>query len=86
MKTTSKVLLANGIITLVTTIFFCLATGEYRSFVMILGIIGFIVGVLNLLISPFIFLSDNKVLGKAFLLSGALYLVIGFAVCSSGFL
>jgi hypothetical protein len=61
------------------------ASGKANDFLMILGVVGFFAGLLQLIAGLFLLAKADKRYAQGFLMSGGLLMLIGFATCTANF-
>jgi ABC-type lipopolysaccharide export system ATPase subunit len=60
-------------------------TGKATDFFMIVGMVGFFAGLLQLIVGLFLFVKTDKRYAQGFLMSAGLLILIGFATCTANF-
>ena len=86
MKKSYKLLLINVVITLLISLLFALTTGLPGVFIIALGAVSGLLGLLNVLIGLLLLAADSKERSQAFLLSGGVLFLLGVGICGSMFI
>ena len=60
-------------------------SAKASDFLMVLGMVGFFAGLLQLIVGLFLLVKTDKRYAQGFLMSGGLLMLIGFATCTANF-
>jgi hypothetical protein len=83
MKLHWQILLANFVISFLIAGLVVASGGvSLITFVAILGIVGLVIGLLDIVIAIFLFIAGSNDWGQGFLLTGAILLLLGFTLCT----
>lgn len=87
MKLQQKIILISFGIVLLLGVLAGAAGGSYkaRDFFMVMGIVGFFAGLLQLVVGLFLLAKTDKRYAQGFLMSAGILMVIGFATCTANF-
>lgn len=87
MKLQQKIILISFGVVLVLGLLAGAAGGSYKAsdFFMIMGMVGFFAGLLQLIVGLFLLAKTDKRYAQGFLMSAGLLIVIGFATCTANF-
>jgi len=87
MKIQQKIILISFGIVLLLGALAAAGSGSSKAgdFLMILGMVGFFAGLLQLIVGLFLLAKTDKRYAQGFLMSGGLLMLIGFATCTANF-
>lgn len=87
MKLQQKIILISFGIVLFLGVLAGAAGGSYKTsdFFMVMGIVGFFAGILQLVVGLFLLVKTDKRYAQGFLMSGGILMLIGFATCTANF-
>ena len=87
MKLQQKIILVSFGIVLLLGSLAGLSSGSGKSgdFLMVLGMVGFFAGLLQLIVGLFLLAKTDKRYAQGFLMSAGLLILIGFATCTANF-
>ena len=82
-----KIILASFTVAIISGVLLALSDGSHRSadYFVSFGMVGFVGGLLQIIVGLFLLAKTDKRYARGFLMSGGLLMLVGFATCTSNF-